>query len=92
MTEGDGGGEDDDTDVDSEAWKEKGSYEAGYTEALSDLHRGFYEGWVTKQSGDFEDMAEFIVEAIREYKDDTNEEYKVSTSDEPVSIRGGSDE
>lgn len=85
------GGEDDDTDVDSEAWKDEGSYEAGYTEALSDLHRGFYEEWVKEQSGDFEDMAEFIVEAVREFKD-ANEEYKVSTSDRPVSIRGDSDE
>jgi len=63
------GGEDErDIDVDSEAWKQEGSYEAGYTEALSDLHRGVYEGWIEEQSGEFEGMAEFIVDAVNSYE------------------------
>jgi len=41
-------------------------YKEGYTEAISDLYRGFYEEWVSKEEGDYVIMINKILNLQQE--------------------------
>jgi len=58
----------------------KDNYKDGYTEAISDLHRGFYEKWIEKEDGDFKLMAEDILKLnlqLQKAEQDKEEIFKI---------------
>lgn len=40
-------------------------YKDGYLEAISDLHRGFYEEWIENEDGDYKEMVDIILRKIK---------------------------
>lgn len=46
----------------------KKDYKEGYTEAISDLHRCWYEKWIEDEEGDFKQMAESILNTKKHHQ------------------------